>query len=112
MKLRCEKGRWKINVLEPCDRSRDYDEERYWVEYRERPDPEVDTIIADANGDSLKVVAGWFRSAKLDMCKVRGVNLIPAQIQKTAELPVRQVYVHYDAVYVIELDGKIGNKLV
>lgn len=91
--------------------TRDPQTDGQWLPYAERPDPDLLAILAAAETPA-DAIRGWFKAAKPFLTRDCTPHLIPGQIQRAARLPVRQVYVHDGAVYRIEADGRVTDRLV
>jgi hypothetical protein len=89
------------------DSSRHADSEGQWMPYKNKPDERLEAIIAMADGNRTEALKGWYQAAKPNLRKKRGIHLIPGRLQEFLRLPVRQVYIHHDAVYRIEADGRV-----
>lgn len=86
---------------------RDPDPAERYKPYVQKSDARLNAIVAKANGQPATVIRLWFDAVRPRLQLTCGVHLIPGQIQRAANLPVRQVYIHYDEVYRIEADGRI-----
>ncbi len=103
-----EERTWVPNGLGP----RDPDTTGNWEPYRYREDAELRAILQHAEGDPHRSLQGWYRSARNCIRKKGGAHLIPGPLQVLLQLPVRQVYIHDDAIYRIEADGQVTTKLM
>lgn len=108
VKLR-EERKW---ISFRCDSIRDVDPEGQWIAYKYKRDDELESMIAGANTSPLEALARWRAAVESDLSKKYGAHLIPGPLKDILELPVRQVYLHEDAVYRIEADGSVTIRLI
>lgn len=92
------------------DTIRDAEPAGEYAPYQYRPDAELEALLAKGEGDPEKTLQLW--RAKTRICKRYGVHLIAGPLQTLLQLPVRQVYIHVDAIYRIEADGSVTTKLL
>ena len=99
--LRDERVRLKPQLV-----GRDSATEEISQPYVYRRDEELEAIIVASNGNSLRALEKWFltwrhRRRYAPHVQPFGVHLIPGRLQLLLGLPVRQVYVHYQSIYLI-----------
>lgn len=75
-----------------------------YSEYSYDSDPELDAIIALADGNGLVALRLWYEAAKPKLLNRKGVHLIAGPLQDLLQLPVRQIYLDTtrDEIYRID----------
>lgn len=85
-----------------------------YSEYSYNPDPELDAIIARANGNGMVALRLWYEAAKPKLLNRKGVHLIAGPLRDLLQLPVRQIYIDTtsDEIYRIdpEPNGVYGKR--
>jgi hypothetical protein len=99
----------RIWIPSNWDSIRDVDPAGEYIPYRYKFDSRLDTLIVQAE-TPVDALRQWRGQANI--LKSSGVHLVPGPIQVILDLPVRQVYIHGDAIYRIEADGHVTTQLV
>lgn len=107
VELREERKWFRFN----WDSIRDVDPNGEWIAYEYKRDEELESMMAEAR-DATEALAKWRAAVESDLYKKYGAHLIPGPLKDILGLPVRQVYLHEDAVYRIEADGRVTTRLI